>query len=470
MMAQDRAMRKQLKMMGADPAMVDEIPSDYLSKVQGMLSQSQSVLEVKRFEQWGRDYLTVTNNWDGLISTVTSGELPPVMSVITSVNGVSTKEMTTAAFDRVCATSKELNLVYLQKKNGENVEKKVTIQSNAGQYFPGGFEKQFPMQKPNTINMVADSDFDFFEFNTFDFRVEGDDKLMDRSILEAIAEVYERRGMKRDKQNPDLIFTVQKSLNQTTNSVYVPETQQVVNTGYTTAVKRNVFTGKNYVSTQSHNTVVRSGGYTHTGVSATFHLVFTVFKNDTTQADDMPVVWKLDFNKFASSAIDILSVTNDEVSFWCSQYPFNDVKFSYIAKTAGIIFESEEAYRKGMVANVLPGTDAYAKGLRGGDQIVRAYTGGIAALLFNRWRLSYFKPNSSRKRFYSWFWVYCFPVWPWCNENRAHSEKDYLFKKPALFLEDKGQKAHFVVKKANGKKKTIDAPFGKGVYNYEYIY
>lgn len=422
-------------------------------------------LEVKRFNQWARDYLTVTNNWNGILCTATEGELPPVLSVITSINGKSTKDMSVAQFDMECGRGIDVKLVYLVKENGVNVQKEARVSMLRNSYIPGGFQKITPMEKPNTINMVADMDLDFFNFNTFDFRLEGDDKLTDRSILEAISEVFVRRGMKRSKDNPDLIFTVEKSLQQTTNSVYVPETQQVVNTGYTTAVRRNVFTGKRYVSTSAHNTVVKSGGYTHTGVSATFHLTFTVLKNDSTQSDEMPVVWKLDFNKFASRAIDMLGVTKDEVSYWCSQYPFNNTVFSYQASTVGVIFESEEAYWNGEVAKVLPGTDAYDKGLRDGDKIMKAYTTGSSLFVASFSRKKYFKAGSNKKRFWGAFVFYVVPF-PTCRKSFSNSGKDYITQTPNIM----SGKPKYKVLSPNGETQKMKAPFRFSNYFYEYIY
>ncbi len=387
------------------------------------------------------------------------------MSVVTSVNGNSTKEMTDNEFYNECSKNENVELTYLQKINGKNVEKKVSLTKKPEYYIPGGLTKTLPMEKPSTVNMAADTDFDFFDFNTFDFKVEGDDKLMDRSILEALGEVFKRRGLKRDKENPDLIFTVKKSLQQTTNSVYVPETQQVVNTGYTSAVKKNVFTGKNYVSTTAHNKVVRSGGYTHTGVSATFHLEFTILKNDSVQAEDeLPVVWKLDYNKFSSSAIDVLGETKDDVSYWCSQYPFGKPMFSYQMSTTGVFFESEDAYWNGEVLDVLPGTDAYNKGLRGGDKILKAYEPLLTTLVCTFAKSSYFKAGY-QKRLWSSFWFYCVPI-PYARKNSYLKGKDYLTLHKPIFM----PKAYFKVLQGDGEKRKMRAPFDVSRYYYEYIY
>ncbi len=400
-----------------------------------------------------------------------SRELPPVMSVVTAINGNSTKDMSCEEFYREAANGTVV-LDYLVKQGGKNVQKQVEL-------MPKNYHLAFttltaPISKPTTINIVNDTEVDYFDYNTFDIVATGDDKLVDKNILDVLSQPFINRGMKRDTKNPDLIFTVEKSLQQTTNSVYVPETQQVVTTGFTTTYGKNKRTGKAYTTTTANNKVFRSGGYTHTGVSATFHLSFSVLKNDTTKAlEEKPVLWKLDYSRFSSAAINVMEEASYQISFWCSQYPFNKPTFSYEMETSGVAFESEEAVKTGVVLDVLQGSDAYNKGLRGGDKILKFSGSGYWALALGVTKATHFNVNSTKRKTASVLFIYaCIPCFAKKFENCAVTGGNYLtghkYKSTSSWLT--GKPKYTVLNHETGKKKKIKGPFEPMKYNYEYIY
>lgn len=76
--------------------------------------------------------------------------------------------------------------------------------------------------------------------------------------------------------------------------------------------------GQNYLLNRVvSNTVYHSKSYTHTGVNATFHLEFTIIKNEAgKEKSECAVIWKLDYNYFSSSAIDIVEEVKHGVSYW----------------------------------------------------------------------------------------------------------------------------------------------------------
>ena len=47
------------------------------------------------------------------------------------------------------------------------------------------------------------------------------------------------------------------------------------------------------------------------------------------ETDVPPMVWKLDYNVFSSSAIDIMDEAQNGISYWGLNYPFSEPKFSY---------------------------------------------------------------------------------------------------------------------------------------------
>lgn len=435
-----------------------------------MYCVAQNPIEVQRFKQWGHEYLTVTNTWNGLYATPVEGDFPSLLSVVTEIMGESTDGMSIEKFQELLHKDPQVTMKYIHKENGKNVEKSCTITPKKDYYLAGGIEVTTPSAKPSNINISSDNEVDFFDYCTYDYKIEGDDPLTDKEILERISLIFDGRGMKRDTSNPDLILTVSKSLQQTTNSVYVPESKQVVNTGSTTSLQRNIFTGKNYLATQQHNKVITSGGYTHTGVSATFHLVLTIMDGEKLRQtpSSLPVVWKLDYNEFSSSAIDLMATVSNGVSYWCLNYPFSQPKFSYSIKTVGVVFRNHEDIRTGEIIDVLPGTDAWNKGLRPGYKIEEGYYKGFYAMFWYQNKRRFFIADSYKDKKRSFFMVGYFvlipiPI-PFSVKNHPY---DYILKDTDNVWNTNPK---FIVRNDFGKTFKIKGPFKKSEYDYEYIY
>lgn len=426
-------------------------------------------LEVKRFKQWGHKYLTVTNNWNGMFANVVSGDLPPTMALITAVNGESTEEMTPETFDKKLSQGGDFTIDYIEKDNGVNHVKQVIFKANT--YYLSGLKKQAPDTKPATINLVSDSDIDFFDYNTYDFILEGDDKLTDKEIYETLAASFENRGLKRNNENPDLIFKMEKTFHQNSNSTYVPETRQVVNTGSTTTSWRDK-KGNIHYNTYQNNQTIRSGGYTRTTNTSSLHVLFVAYdgKKYRENPESMPVVWKLDYNSFFDSFVDMMNVMRTNVSYWCNCYPFAEQKFSYSVQSHGVFFNSYEDQTTGEIVDVLKGSDAYNKGLRAGDKIMRIYKGKIYGIFWWQGRSTYFKADSYKEKSKSWVMPACYipiPI-PFRRSVTLHMY-DYL--------DDIGRKnanpapLHYVILDSSGQKTEIRSNgFELSTYNYEYIY
>ena len=426
-------------------------------------------LEVKRFKQWGHKYLTVTNNWNGMFANVVSGDLPPTMALITAVNGESTEEMTPETFDKKLSQGGDFTIDYIEKDNGVNHVKQVIFKANT--YYLSGLKKQAPDTKPATINLVSDSDIDFFDYNTYDFILEGDDKLTDKEIYETLAASFENRGLKRNNENPDLIFKMEKTFHQNSNSTYVPETRQVVNTGSTTTSWRDK-KGNIHYNTYQNNQTIKYGGYTRTTNTSSLHVLFVAYdgKKYRENPESMPVVWKLDYNSFFDSFVDMMNVMRTNVSYWCNCYPFAEQKFSYSVQSHGVFFNSYEDQTTGEIVDVLKGSDAYNKGLRAGDKIMRIYKGKIYGIFWWQGRSTYFKADSYKEKSKSWVMPACYipiPI-PFRRSVTLHMY-DYL--------DDIGRKnanpapLHYVILDSSGQKTEIRSNgFELSTYNYEYIY
>ena len=54
---------------------------------------SQLPIVVRNIPEWSNEYPTVINNWKGLMVKSHNGELPPLLAVVTTINGKDTKSM-----------------------------------------------------------------------------------------------------------------------------------------------------------------------------------------------------------------------------------------------------------------------------------------------------------------------------------------------------------------------------------------
>lgn len=428
-------------------------------------------LEVKRFKQWGHKYLTVTNNWNGMFANIISGDLPPTLALITAVNGESTEGMAPEAFDKKLSQGGDFTIDYIEKDNGVNHVKRVVFKSN--NYYLAGLKKQAPDSKPATINLISDSDVDFFDYNTYDFILEGNDKLTDKEIYETLAASFENRGLKRNSENPDLLFKMEKAFQQNSNSTYVPETRQVVNTGSTTTSWRDK-KGNIHYNTYQNNQTIRSGGYTRTTNTSSLHILFVAYdgKKYRENPESMPIVWKLDYNSFFDSFVDMMSVVRNNVSYWCNCYPFAEQKFSYSVQSHGVFFNSYEDQVTGEIADVLKGSDAYSQGLRAGDKIMRIYNKG-GYFIFLLWGKSvWFKADSYEEKSRSWVMPALYIPIPIPFRRKITLYKyDYLgqdIKTNAISVS--GKRYYEIIDSSGEKIKIKSKGFELSTNNYEYIY
>lgn len=303
--------------------------------------QAENAVEVRRFSQWAHEYLTVTNNWNGFFANVTNGELPPCLSVIISVNGQSTKDMSVDKFDQILSTANVCRLEYIEKMVGENKRKSCTFMPKTDYYLD--IAKTKPLTKPNTINIVSDSEIDFFNYDTFDFIAEGDDKLTDKEIFESLGVIFEGRGLRRSKENPDIVFKMTKSFKQNSNSTYVPEHSQVYNAGGSSYTWMDKW-GNIHTNVIQNHGVHKEGGYTKTTNTSELHVALAAYDGSKYRKDpdSHPVIWKLDFNSFYEGFVDMMSTIKSDVGYFCNSFPFNKPVFSYDVKTSGVAFKSKE--------------------------------------------------------------------------------------------------------------------------------
>ena len=435
-------------------------------------AMAENAIEAKRFKQWGRQYLTLTNNWDGLLCTTVSGELPPVLSLITSINGQSTDDMSAETFSKIVSQSSDITLEYIEKDNGVNHNKKCVLSTKKNYFIESGLNKTPTANTPNTISLSSDSEIDFFNYNTFDFSIGEDDKLTDKDIAEALSKVFESRGLKRTSDNPDLIFKFSKRYNQNSNSTYVPEQRQVVNTGANTYTWKDR-KGNVHANTVVNNSVVTSGGYTKTTNTSELHLLLQAYDGNKLRENPQsnPLVWQLDFNDFYQYFTNMLALVKNNVSYWARCYPFNKQMYSYSVSTRGIVFKNQEDMRTGEIVDVLEGTDAYEKGLRAGQKIMKVYKGGSYLIFWLSSKTTYFKADSYKEKNKAWTMAAFYIPIP-IPFPRSVTNHPYDYLTPGLGNNNiNGAQLHYIVKSPDGSEFDIRTDgFKNSFYNYEYIY
>lgn len=159
--------------------------------------------------------------------------------------------------------------------------------------------KAIPVYKTSLPGMrvVKAKDEDFSKYKTYDFLIEGDDPLVDEEILDTFIKgglLSER--MKRDKENPDVVFRLARSADESISSTYVPPTTETINTGSTTNPVYNYITRTtSYVTKQRYRKVEHEG---HTEITNLSKLYFEIVALDASKLNDpnqktAPEIWEL---------------------------------------------------------------------------------------------------------------------------------------------------------------------------------
>ncbi len=237
------------------------------------LEAQNHLIEVKRYNDWGRDYLTVVD-WNYVYdskenvlwtTTFKTDSLPPNTGcLVTQINGESTKNMSESDFYQILDNSEKVKLTTLER-NGRISEHTLTPRdtlptilrkcnitterrNNSFGSLTGG-EKRLKEIETQCVRAncsfteLVDNDFDWFYAKTYDFYIIGNDPLTDKAILEKLAEqLYD---MTRDTENPDVLLTVAKSADESVQSTYIPPTSRTINLGSTTRTRYNYLTKRN---------------------------------------------------------------------------------------------------------------------------------------------------------------------------------------------------------------------------------
>lgn len=328
--------------------------------------QSEHVIDVKRLSNWAPDYLTVTNTWNNMTFYPETPTLK-CMSVITSINGQDTKDMEEEEFYSILNLKDEFTLTYQTKSFGKNKEYTNKFSKRKGHllitpYTLGG--------APSTVSLLSDNDVDFFQFNTFDYRLAGDDQLMDKTIMEVFAEHLKKKGLKRDTQNPDIYLYLTKDVNQKIESIYVPSYTTTTTSGDAGIGITNIFGLKGVNvggSSGSATTRTVENGSMKTNVTADAYLEFSILDAKKLDSESAPIIWQLTYSEHKTSEIRLLDYVKNSLGAIMLQYPFHEETIGQYAATWGVLCENFAS--NPVISDVVPGSKAEQLGCKKGDVI-----------------------------------------------------------------------------------------------------
>ena len=284
-------------------------------------SEEQLPVVVKCVDEWSNDYLTVINNWNGILIDSLEGELPPVMSIITSINGKNAKGMEVQTFNDILMDNGSAELEFMKLRNGETIVKKCTITFQPTIYWIGGLTVEYPEDFPEYINIRNKKGIEFYKYRTFRYVLQSFKDLDEKSILETATAVLKTKGLEKvDNENSDLALLLE--------------------------------TGKDQWNGATIILNILDGNKLGQGISQ--------------------VLWSVEISGLSKQLQESITFINTNISKYLSNYPFDIPSFCNKVSTIGLGSESEASFLEGKLSKVLVGTIFYKAGIRSGDILLKA--------------------------------------------------------------------------------------------------
>lgn len=376
---------------------------------------SQLPIVVRNIPEWSSEYPTVLNNWKGMFVNSIKGELPPVLSVVVTLNGKNTHGMSEETFNDLLMAQGKCHLEYMVKKDGTNVKKDCTIQYHKLIYWAEGIEMKDPEPFPENISLKNNKNSSVFSFNTFSYKTGQIQELDETSVLEAAGKSLARLGFKKteDVKSSDMILVLSK--------------------------------GRDYYNGHKISLDILDGRKLQDGIERK--------------------LWSLEITDINGNIKQSENVIKTVLNKICANFPFDAPTYSQSIYTLGIAFESKQAVSTGKTIEILKNSDAYDKGLRSGDAIIGAYAGYTSNITLTKTRRYYFKPNK-KNRHKNWG-VDLFLILPIIPQFTFNNTETYLT--DGKWRGGSSSKNHFKVRNQYRKKFTVLAPFEKRTFNFKYI-
>lgn len=358
-------------------------------------------LTVHRLSYWAPEYLTVTNNFNNLFFSSAPSSLK-TLSVITAINGESTKDMEPSDFYAIIDRSSSFSLTYMTKIRGENKTYTQTLNKKSGllpysidtyygnkfgSFFSSGelrsktitkydywgnpqYDKVYGPSARECTSLMADQNVDFFQFCTFDYMVTDEDYTIDLGLVQALTKELEKKGMKFEPDNPDLHVYLTKNASANIESIYVPNIVSHTTSSSRTTGRMHIYYG-NY-NTWGRSTSSTSGssssstsdiGSSQTIVDGDLYVQVTLLDAKKMDSARPPVVWQMLHQRHFTKEFNAIEKIKD-LHAALYFYPLATT-FNKSISSPGVFFK-EELSKSGLVTDVADGSWAAENGIKAG--------------------------------------------------------------------------------------------------------
>lgn len=376
---------------------------------------AEHALIVHRLSYWAPEYLTVTNNWNNMYFSQAPSTLKS-LSVIKEINGQSTKDMEPENFYAIIDRATSFDITYMSKIRGENKtytcqlspkKGKMLYANNTGityherdgyiscdwpdkseekwfytyrdeeKYIEhlsyGNFERtrRIGPTPIESTTIMSDQHADFFQFNSFDYMVAGDDYMTDLGLVQNFAKELEKKGLKYNPENPDIYLYLTKDSHSNIESIYVPNLISTTRSSSRTSGGMSVFYGNysawsnsNSRTTGSSTTNTQDMGQTKSIVDAELYLQFSILDAKKMDSPNPPVVWQIIHNRHFTNQINIIEWAK-QLHVAVNSYPTPIKNIGRQIQTWGIMFK-DKLSKTGLVCDVVDGGYADNNNIKSG--------------------------------------------------------------------------------------------------------
>ncbi|WP_143260840.1 hypothetical protein [Alistipes sp. An66] len=380
--------------------------------LQAQAQVQDHLIRVKRFHDYGRDYLTIIDpklyvDPVGMVTRIYGYNFyslqddPVTIGIgylVKEINGRSTKEMDEDEFYQILDNHRDSVLLTLWKNCSTKPYQIVLHETKRPDLFnllgitSSDFlkarditpdymknrmdkrKKEFDRTKTYCTELI-DKDFDWFFVSTYDFMLEGNDPLMDKTILEHFVSCGLPSHWKRDTEHPDVLISISKNADETISSTYVPPTSRVVNTGSKMTSQYNFLSkGYDYI-TRQQNRVIHEGGYTETTKDTNIFLELSIL--DTKRIDDPnqttpPIIWQMTLKRHVLNAD--FNILDEYMAYasWSAKIP--TVYDRPVHKSITAYYSNVEMSGRTIVS-IRENSSAQKMGLQVGDEFIKGKAG-----------------------------------------------------------------------------------------------
>lgn len=412
-------------------------------KSQGILPEGyKHIIEVKRYSDWGKGYLTIIDDGTIFVESLDNRECLTYVQVgdtkvrigngdlVIEVDGKPAEGWSEERFYKAIDGRRDTIRFKIRKKAWADSEftipiiKDVDIWIHPTNEVPlkgflpsikkyGRSNKEI-LEDDKKVTWIrrTDKDFDFFYVLYYDYAINSSDPLFDKELLDEMKHQLKWAcNMVRREENPDIIFTVAKSADESISTTYIPPSSRTVYTGSTTTADYGVATGKYLGSTtRQHSYTVREGGYTKETKTADLYLEITALDakkiNDPKQTYP-PIVWQMIAKRHV---INYNFNVEDELKTYAGifSFPIYERKVNWFEKTANECLGIVAKMDNHIIDSVCPGMLAEKTGLRSGDKLVKVKFEGSCQFFSKKhfkksikqygWNSMYFQFNKYSER------------------------------------------------------------------------